>query len=147
MLCAQCHTENKSNRNFFASCGASLPLACARCGFANDGGDRFCGGCGAPLATQTEPVSVFRRRWSVPNPQPLTPSPQAATRRRIWPSAFVRNKRRWKRAGHGRRTQNDHGPVCRSQRLDGADRRARSRRSPGHYRSRVTADDGCRPSL
>ncbi|MGE0682701.1 MAG: adenylate/guanylate cyclase domain-containing protein [Candidatus Binatia bacterium] len=50
MTCTQCHTQNKTGRQYCASCGQRLAHACTQCAFLNDPGDRFCGGCGTPLA-------------------------------------------------------------------------------------------------
>src|SRR5206468_339782 len=50
MTCTQCHTQNKTGRQYCASCGQRLSHACTQCAFLNDPGDRFCGGCGTPLA-------------------------------------------------------------------------------------------------
>src|SRR5262249_61381777 len=51
MTCTQCHMQNKSGRQYCASCGQRLSHACTQCAFLNDPGDRFCGGCGTPLAS------------------------------------------------------------------------------------------------
>jgi hypothetical protein len=51
MRCANCRTENSSDRRFCAECGSALPIPCRQCGFLNQPNVKFCGGCGAAVAT------------------------------------------------------------------------------------------------
>src|SRR5262245_37036208 len=51
MTCTHCHTQNKTGRQYCASCGQRLSHACTHCAFLNDPEDRFCGGCGTPLVS------------------------------------------------------------------------------------------------
>ena len=77
MTCTQCHTQNKADRKFCATCGQLLPNTCTQCGFRNDPGDRFCGGCSTSLAPLPRPgvnSNVF------PSP---THSPAAYTPRHL----------------------------------------------------------------
>ncbi len=56
-----CGVENRPDRRFCASCGASLALGCPVCGTANLPGERFCGECGTPLTpavSSTTPTSA-----------------------------------------------------------------------------------------
>ncbi|MFN8621028.1 MAG: adenylate/guanylate cyclase domain-containing protein, partial [Chloroflexota bacterium] len=50
MICQACGTENRPDRRFCRSCGASLATVCPSCGAPNEPDDRFCGTCGGPLA-------------------------------------------------------------------------------------------------
>jgi class 3 adenylate cyclase/tetratricopeptide (TPR) repeat protein len=50
MQCAQCGSDNRSERRYCSGCGALLTAACAACGFQNGVGEKFCGGCGVGLA-------------------------------------------------------------------------------------------------
>ena len=50
MICAQCGTDNRSDRRFCMECGAGLARVCPACGTANEPNARFCGGCGSTLA-------------------------------------------------------------------------------------------------
>ncbi len=51
MKCADCQTENVSERHYCWACGRQLSATCAACGFTNAVEARFCGGCGHPLQT------------------------------------------------------------------------------------------------
>lgn len=70
MRCPQCQTENRADRRFCASCGATLERPCPACGFRNALSDRFCGGCGQSLvqndrageAAAAAPTSTAERR-------------------------------------------------------------------------------------
>ena len=68
MRCPQCHTENRADRKFCASCGAALERACTACGFKNALADRFCGGCGKPLVPESS--------TSEPATQPARAAPE-----------------------------------------------------------------------
>ena len=58
MRCSKCHSDNREERKFCASCGAAIVVACQTCGASNIPNERFCGECGAPLdgkALEPEP--------------------------------------------------------------------------------------------
>lgn len=50
LLCSQCHTANRAERQFCAACGYELWWLCPHCGFSNGPAERFCGGCGHDTA-------------------------------------------------------------------------------------------------
>ncbi len=57
MQCAQCGSDNRSERRFCAVCGAALTMTCQACGFVNNAGEKFCGGCGVDLAAPVTPLA------------------------------------------------------------------------------------------
>ena len=60
MQCAQCGSDNRSERRFCSGCGGSLTAACPACGFANGVGEKFCGGCGVDLAAHvSQPATML----------------------------------------------------------------------------------------
>ncbi len=66
MQCAQCGSDNRSERRFCSGCGALLTAACPACGFANGVEEKFCGGCGAGLAvavSRPAPVLETERKY------------------------------------------------------------------------------------
>ncbi len=71
MNCSQCGAQNRPERKFCRSCGATLAAACPRCGTANDADDRFCGQCGEALAGDPAATSDGARE---PRPTPDAPT-------------------------------------------------------------------------
>jgi class 3 adenylate cyclase/tetratricopeptide (TPR) repeat protein len=66
MECAQCGSENRSERRFCSGCGAPLTTACPVCGFANGVDEKFCGGCGKGLgvtALSPAPILETERKY------------------------------------------------------------------------------------
>jgi Adenylate and Guanylate cyclase catalytic domain/Double zinc ribbon len=54
MRCANCGSENPSDRKLWGECGAQFLLRCSRCGKENVPSFRFCGECGAALDNAAE---------------------------------------------------------------------------------------------
>ena len=76
MRCANCGSENPSDRKFCGECGAQFVLRCPQCGTENVPPFRFCGECGATLDSAaskkvaeappaTTPASGERRHLTV----------------------------------------------------------------------------------
>jgi class 3 adenylate cyclase/tetratricopeptide (TPR) repeat protein/energy-coupling factor transporter ATP-binding protein EcfA2 len=74
MRCANCGSENPSDRKFCGECGAKFVLRCPQCGKENVPPFRFCGECGAAFAN-----AAGRK---VAEAQP-TPTPASGERRHL----------------------------------------------------------------
>src|SRR5512144_1653337 len=73
MTCANCGSDNPSDKRFCGDCGAPLALRCPACGAPSEPSKRFCGDCGTALqpadtiTSVTGPTAVgLARGWEQP---------------------------------------------------------------------------------